>query len=166
MNLSARSAIVAVLFALVWLSSASLIQAAPAENAGLTAPEIQKLYIDYLSDEGFKAELDTDGDVKFKREGKTYFLQVSEKDPEFFRLVFPNFWKIEDTQERAKVLSAADSANAATKCFKVFTVKDNVWASIEAFLPKLEDFRLIFPRSMSAMQTGVGNFRAKMQEKD
>lgn len=138
---------------------------APGEKRAVTRSELQGIYKDYLAEEGFKPDLDDDGDVKFKREGKTYFIQINEQDPEFFRIVFPNFWKIEDEGERLKAFRAAEWANRKTKCCKVFMMQNNMWASIEAFLPKPDDFKPIFMRCLSAMETGVSNFAQNMKEK-
>ena len=94
-----------------------------------------------LSAEGYRPSIDGDGDVKFKREGRTYFIIVSEKDPEFFRLVLANIWEIENDVERSRVLQAADHSNAASKVSKVYIVKDNVWVCVELFVAAPEDFR-------------------------
>lgn len=96
--------------------------------------ELQRLYMGFLTEEGFKPDLDSDGDVRFKREGKTYVIIIDAKDPEFFRLVLPNIWKIESEAERTQVLIAADASNAKSKVSKVCTMADNVWVSIELFV--------------------------------
>lgn len=151
--------------ALLWFAGGGSLLGAPEEKKAVKRAQIQGMYKDYLAEEGFKPDLDDDGDVRFKREGKTYFIQVNEEDPEFFRLVFPNFWKIEDEADLLKVLRAADWANRKTKSCKVFMMQDNMWATIEAFLPKSDDFKPILMRCLSAMETGVSNFAQKMKEK-
>ncbi|MBN2199503.1 MAG: hypothetical protein JW747_06585 [Candidatus Aminicenantes bacterium] len=137
-------------------------QEAVAESVGKA--ELQKMYMDYLTEEGYKPEIDEDGDVRFKREGRNYFIQVDDKDLEFFRLVFPNFWPIESEEERTQVLAAADVSNAKSKVAKVYTVRDNIWASIEIFVAKPEHFKDVFKRSISALENGVANFVNKMRE--
>jgi len=42
-------------------------------------------------------------------------------------------------------------------------VKDTI-ASVEMFLPKPEDFRAVFARSMSALRASVDNFVEAMRE--
>ncbi len=135
-------------------------QAADAPNK----EHLQRLYVEYLSAEGYRPIIDDDGDVKFKREGRTYFIIVSVQDPEFFRLVLANIWKIEDDVERSRVLEAADHSNAVSKVSKVFIVKNNVWVSVELFVAAPEDFRGVFELSMSAMETGVSNYVERMRE--
>ena len=126
--------------------------------------QLQRLYVEHLEAEGYRPSIDVDGDVQFKREGRTYFIIISEKDPEFFRLVLANIWKIEDDLERSRVLVAADHSNAVSKVAKVYMVKDNVWVCVELFLAAPEDFRGIFERSMSAMEAGVSNYVERMRE--
>ncbi len=126
---------------------------------------MQKMYTEYLKSEGYPVELDDDGDVLFKFEGNTYFIQIDPEDTDFFRIVLPNFWPVKDDSERQKVLEAVNYANAESKTSKVFIVRDNVWASIELFVADPEDFKSIFKRSMSALQYGVYNFVTKMKDK-
>ena len=126
---------------------------------------MQKMYTEYLKSEGYPVELDDDGDVLFKFEGNTYFIQIDPEDTDFFRIVLPNFWPVKDDSERQKVLEAVNYANAESKTSKLFIVRDNVWASIELFVTAPEDFKTIFKRSMSALQYGVYNFVMKMKEK-
>lgn len=140
--------------------------AAIAQNTGSATAkkkELQQLYIRYLAEEGYKPEVDTDGDVRFKREGKVYFIGVSEDDPGFFRVVLPNFWLIESREERLRVLAAADYSNALSKVCKVFTIKESVWATVELFIAAPADFRGVFNRSMLGLDNGVVNFLQRMR---
>lgn len=133
-------------------------------KASPTREELQQLYMDYLEDEGYKPTIDSDGDVNFKREGRQYFIRVSESDPEFFQLVFFNFWSLDDEAERARALAAADVANGKSKVAKVFTNRDNMWASIEMFVGAPEDFKAVFTRASGALDFGVANFVEEMRK--
>ncbi len=121
-----------------------------------------KMYHDFLEEEGYSPTIDSDGDVIFKSEGRTYAILIDERDEDFFRIVFPNFWPIENSQERQKVEQAALQATAETKVAKVFPVRENVWASIEMFCSPPEVFKAVFARSMSALRAAVGTFAEKM----
>ncbi len=135
----------------------------PAEQT-VSKAELQRLYRDFLAEEGYKPDVDADGDVRFKREGRTYCIIIDEKDPVFFRLVLPNIWEIESEAERKQVLIAADASNAKSKVSKVCTMGDNVWVSIELFVGEPGDFKKVFTRALSAIDNGVINFVAKMKE--
>ena len=135
-----------------------------AADDGPSREELQELYLEYLKIEGYVPKIDDDGDVMFKAEGRTYFIDVNEKDPQFFRLVFPFFWKIEDEEERTRAFQAANHANLETKVAKVFVVNDDTWASVELFVEKPEDFQPVFTRSLASIRASVDVFAAKMTE--
>src|SRR5882724_10850639 len=110
------------------------------------------LYFSYLSNEGYRPEVDKDGDVIFKKEGNTFILFVDDKDETFFRLSLPNFWEIENDQERLKVLESCDYSNRRSKVAKVFIVEKNVWGNVELLLPNQTEFKTIFERSLAIIQ--------------
>lgn len=128
--------------------------------------ERAKLYMDYLTEEGYSPKLDAQGDVAFKAEGKNYCICVDEKDDMYFQLLFPNFWKIESPAELERARVAANSATGMTKTAKIYVRSDNqnVEGVIEMFVVPPESFKPVFKRCMGALQTGVSKFVAKMQE--
>jgi hypothetical protein len=130
----------------------------------MTKEERAEMYRSFLAEEGYAPRLDDDGDVWFKYEGGNYFIAVDEKDEEFFRIVYPAFWSIENDNERAKVARAALIATAHTKVAKVFPVRDDAWASIEMFCSPPKMFKAVFRRSLTALQAAVQEFRKGMQE--
>jgi len=142
----------------------SIALPAMAQKASKEKEALQKMYMDYLEEEGYKPEIDSDGDVQFKSEGKTYFINVLEDDPMYFRVVLANIWPIESEEERQQVLVAVDYSNAKAKVTKSYMVKDNVWVGIEIFLPKPEDFTAVFSRCMSALNNGTAHFVTRMRE--
>ncbi len=126
--------------------------------------DLQKMYSSYLTDQGYRPEVDDDGDIRFMSEGKTYFIAVDEEDTECFRLVLANIWEIESEEERQRVYVAMDHCNATAKVAKAYMVRDNVWVGIESFIAEPKDFELIFKRSMSALGHGVALYVGKMRE--
>jgi hypothetical protein len=129
-----------------------------------TKDEFQKMYVDFLLAEGYKPEIDKDGDVIFKYEGKNYFIQVNETDGQYFRLVFPSFWPIESEDERKKVLLAANNSTWMTKGAKICMVRNDVWISVDVFMATPDQFRDVFKRSLTAIQSGLANFMAEMKK--
>jgi hypothetical protein len=144
----------------------ALSMGALAQKGGkeMTKKDIQKMYMDYLKAEGYIPEIDEDGDVRFKREGKTYFISADSTDLECFRLVLANIWEIESEEERDKVRLAMNVCNADAKVAKAYMVRDNVWVAIETFIAKPEDFKAIFKRSISALDYGVSLYVTRMRE--
>lgn len=117
-----------------------------------------RMFAEYLREEGYVPNIDGDGDIVFKREGRTYFVMLSDDDDVFYRIVFPAFWSIDSAQERLACEHAAVVATADTKVAKVFPVENSMWASIELFCPSLDAAIAVFPRSMDALQAAVRRF--------
>jgi hypothetical protein len=153
-----------LLLLLIAFSLTATAQKKDKDAGDLDKKAIQEMYMDFLAKEGYRPEIDADGDVQFKSEGKTYFMSVNDDDPTFFRLVLANIWPIESEVERTQVYIAVDHSNAQTKVAKAFTVKDDVWVGIELFLADPAEFKPLFDRSMSALGSGVDFFVGKMQE--
>lgn len=144
-----------------------LVSSAPANPQDVpeevTKSSLQNMYTTYLTAEGYRPEIDSDGDIEFKHEGKVCYIIIDESDPQFFRLVMPNVWPIESEEERQKVLVATDYSNAKTKVAKAYIYNDNVWICVELFVAKPEDFKGTFSRSVGALQEGLGFFVEKMR---
>lgn len=106
----------------------------------------------WLSTEGYRYDVDSDGDVHFKFEGVNLYFTVDQRDQAFFRLIMPAIYKVDG--DRVRVLEAASTVSCNLKVLKAFLVEDHLWLAIEMFLdtsPEIEDF---FPRCLSLMKTG------------
>lgn len=122
-----------------------------------------KTVSEFLGREGYSPDIDADGDVRFRFQGGTYYVML-DADRQFFRLVFPNFWKIESPAERERARTALDVTNARVKVTKVYFYRDNVWAAVELFFPDADrDFQPVLQRSLTALQNGVRQFAQEMQ---
>ena len=142
-----------------------LFGSAQAPAADLTTKEdFQNFYMEYLTAEGYRPEVDSDGDVSFKREGLTYYIIVNEGDAEFFELALPNIHHIESDTDRVDVYAAADYSNAKSKVSKVYMVNDDVWVTAELFVASPGDFKAVFDRVMAAVLNGANNFIEQLAE--
>ena len=129
-----------------------------------TKSELQKKYSDYLSEKDLFSKIDSDGDVQFKIESRTYFIEVDESDPYFFRLVLPNIWPIESEVERAQVLKAIDIANSKVKVAKIHIVRDDIWVGVEDFMADPDDYESYFDRSLKMIGQCVDYFKDAMND--
>ena len=123
------------------------------------------MYASYLEEEGYRPT--TEGSfVWFKSEGRTYGIFVDEKDPEFFQLLFVNFWSIDAEEERRQALECSGKVTANCKVAKVFLSSDqsNTWASVESFLEHPADFAPVFPRAFNALCHAADSFGEEMRE--
>jgi len=119
---------------------------------------------DFLMEEGYSFKTDAEENIVLKVDGKTYFITLDEQDEMFFRIIFPNFWSIDSANERLKVEQAALKATAFTKVAKIFTVGDNIWATVEIFSSSIDNVKLVFNRSFSALKTAVDFFVQELRK--
>lgn len=129
----------------------------------MTDRDIAELHAEFLVREGFLPKIDDDNDVVFSYMGKTFFIQVDAQDPEFFRLIAPNFWPIESDQERQVAALVASEVNRGLKTAKVFLNFDNTWASVDLFCSPIENYKSVFMRCLDALRTAVNDFSDGMR---
>jgi len=132
----------------------------------MTLPQLQAMYTNFLIEEGYKPSIDSDGDVVFRVEGKTFWIDIDEKDLESFRIVFSNFWEIESLAEKLKVYEVMNYINRTTKVAKVFMSpkEDDVSMDANIFVNKPEDFKYHFARMLDLLFYEIIEFRDKMNE--
>jgi hypothetical protein len=133
----------------------------PDESDAMT--ERREMFLEFLKVEGYVPNIDKDGDIHFKYEGGNYYICISDDD-EFFRIIYPAFWSIDDKKEYERVLRAAAAATQNTKAAKVFPVDNDTWASIEMFVAKQADVKPVFSRLMRALKCAIDSFREEMSK--
>lgn len=129
----------------------------------MTEQERAEMYREFLVNEGYAAKIDEDGDVFFKCEGMTFLILITDDD-EFFRLVCPDFWSIEDDAERTRVVLAAGEVNARIKVAKVYPVRDDTWASVEMYCSPPSAVLPVLLRAMGTLRGIVRAFGDAMHE--
>ncbi len=148
---------------------ASIVSPAFGTAAGfkdLSKDSVRGMYMEYLQQEGYNPEIDSDGDIRFKKEGDTFYVIFDDDDLEYLKILRNNFWSVESAAEKQAILVAADSANRRTKVAKVFlnSDEDNTQAATQAYISGPEQFALTFDRSLSALQSAIDKFVKKMRE--
>lgn len=112
----------------------------------------EELVKQYLASEGFRYDVDGDGDIHFRFEGLNLYFTVDKDDQSFFRLIMPNIYELEGN--RMKVLEAINATNRDLKVLKAFLVDDHLWLAVEMFIdssPDLDDF---FTHCMELLKVG------------
>lgn len=119
-----------------------------------TKAQLQEVYSTHLSSEGFRPELTNSGNVRFRREGRSYVIYVEENDPTFFRLVLTFSAEDKSPQARARRLDGCNTASAETKVVKAFLDSDgDPNFSSEMFLIVPGDFKSTLSRTLRAMDS-------------
>ena len=95
----------------------------------------------WLKDQGFRCERDSDGDLLFCYVGVNLFCCKDDSDKQFLRIIMPNIYKVDG--DRTRVLEAINTIARDIKAIKAFLVNDSLWLVIEMFVdstPDIEDF--------------------------
>jgi hypothetical protein len=117
-------------------------------NAQMSKSELQQMYVSYLRDEGYQPSIDSDGDIAFKAEGRTFYIIVYDDDLEYFYILFPNFWEMESEAERRQFTEAASYVNRTTKLVTVFMTSHNDTSiSASILVSKPEGFKNRFQKN-------------------
>ncbi|MDR2798793.1 MAG: hypothetical protein LBB80_10675 [Treponema sp.] len=132
-------------------------------HAQMSKSQLQEMYVTYLREQGYQSNVDSDGDVTFKVEGRNFYIAVDEDDLESFRIVYPNFWEIESVEERLKAYEAAMYVTRTRKVARVYiTSWDNTSIDANIFLGNPEDFKLHFRRMIDVVLIARRDFIDKM----
>ena len=124
----------------------------------MTIAERLKGYTTILKEEGFDPKQSGEGILSFKFEYLPYTIELEDNDPEYFRLVFRDFCKIENAAGHLGALGAALHATAGSKVAKVSVIDGEIVASVELYLASPEYFRPIVKRSLNSLQAAVNRF--------
>ena len=119
--------------------------------------------LNHLRTEGYPAERDDDGDIRFKREGMTYALCFDESDPDFAKLILPNIWRIDSELELQQALAAIDQVNRRMKLVKAHTQAGAVWFTVELLVDGQSMWERYLPRAVQAITRAVMMFGEAMQ---
>ena len=95
----------------------------------------------WLKDQGFRSERDSDGDLRFRYEGVNLFCGKDDNDKQFLRIIMPGIYKVDG--DRTRVLEAINTISRDIKAIKAFLVEDHLWLAIEMFIdstPDIDDF--------------------------
>jgi hypothetical protein len=122
----------------------------------------QKMYLDFLREQGFVPRVGNDNDIIFKYEGKTFLISIEERDEQYLRLILPNFWEVSDTTEMSKALKVANDVNSTVKVATIIIIRDHAWAVAEMFIDGTPDIGDFFMRTLGLVKTSADRFAKGM----
>jgi hypothetical protein len=147
------------------LCSALILAGASASAQTYTKQQLQETYSSYLATEGYRPELTTNGNVRFRREGKTYVIYADERDPTYFRLVLSYSAEDKSPAMRVKRLEGVNQASSDTKVIKGYLDSDgDPTFAAEIFLVVPGDFKTNLTRMLRAMDQAYEKYTAKVAE--
>ena len=130
-------------------------------SAQKTKSDFQKMYMAYLSKQGYDPSVDEDGDIFFKIQGYSYYILVNEKDPQMFEVMY--MINVRDIPLQ-KSLEAANYASRNSDAASVFILKDGKTAviSVITLLLKPADWQKFFPRIIDLINDAEKNFSSQL----
>lgn len=99
------------------------------------------LITEWLKNEGYKHEVDPDGDVIFRYQGANLVCPAESEDPLFLRILMPGIYEMDG--DRTKCLEAMNAVCRERKVVKAFSYENTVHLSVEMLIdtsPEIEDF--------------------------
>jgi hypothetical protein len=102
-----------------------------------------QLYMDYLREEGYRPELDKDGDVVFKHERVTFIIFANEDD---------------------RAMRVMMRLNRAYKAAKFCETGEDVSLFVECFYAQADGFKPVFARYVDLLSSALREFRQLMVE--
>lgn len=126
----------------------------------MSTPSISNIY-DHLSNDGFRPSIDDDGDLRFKVEGRVYFVRFDEEDPTFVRLCAINVaTSLELSFQQA--LEYANQVSAEIKVAKAFCIerdgKPIIWVTAECRYASSVEFVAQLDKLISGIRVAVDQF--------
>ncbi len=141
-----------------------------AGSAGASAQDysqrqLQDIFSRHLATESLRPELTSGGNVRFRSQGRTYVVQVDERDPLYFRLTMAFVAEDKSAAARQRLLEACNTATAEVKVIKCFLDEegDPTFAA-EMFLVVPGDFTLTFDRLLRAMDSAYRRYGRRLAE--
>jgi len=147
------------------LCAALMICAGSASAQTYTKAQLQETYSAHLATEGFRPEITQSGNVRFRREGRSYVIFVEENDPTYFRMVLAFSAEDKSPQARIRRLEGINTASAEVKVVKAFLDSDgDPTFSSEMFLIVPGDFKTTLSRLPRATDNAYEKYLKKVAE--
>ena len=137
-------------------------------TAEYTKGALQRLYMDKISADGYRPEVDVDGDIQFRVLGSNYFIIIDETDLQFFQ-IYTGFWLDDMTMDEA--YNMVNYANRRSKVAKIsLSTNDDepgkliVSITAELLVDHPEDFTLVLSRAISLLANAKSIFQAQLAQ--
>lgn len=138
--------IIAFLFVAVFALTTNAQQSAQSSNVKNFVNSVKT----YVSKEGYRPEIDDDGDISFKVEDTTNWIRVNEEEGGYYLVRYFHFVDCEDAEPGAVIL-AVNQVNQEYKLGKCYydTDEEEVCLKVEGFFSSAKEFTKYFTRFTS-----------------
>lgn len=132
---------------------------------------LQSMYLNYLKEQGYRPNIDNDGDVSFKAEGISYYIGVDEEDTEYFKISYATKLssllggnKKKQLLMKFLLLNSLNEVNSGIKNIKIYLIKKAVILKCGSVVNRPEDFSAIFPRMLKMLKYAVKEFKREIEK--
>jgi hypothetical protein len=150
----------------LFVVAAVLAATGPAAFAqNYTQQQLQEIYAGLISAEGLRPETNAAGNLRFRREGRSYVIHVDERDPLYVRLTMAFAVEDKSAPMRQRRLEGCNTASSEVKVVKCFLDEDgDPTFATEMFVIVPGDFKLWFNRALRAMDSAFDRYTRKVGE--
>lgn len=117
-------------------------------------------YLEFIKEEGYSPTVDSDGDIKFKIEGRTHYIVIyNEESPQYVTFMTSGFQVGgEDGFDYVTSVLAANEVNKQKRTVKLYVTNTSVGVRIEMPFANTESFKRVFYKLISYLDTGRESF--------
>lgn len=105
----------------------------------------------FLYEEGFMPEIDSEGDIAFKKEGDKYYVIMDDRDTSPFYITLSKFYKYGGQYNKQKIADNLEELNLK-KAVKVVLFDNNYAFQAEMFLVNADSFKYVFYKLMKQLE--------------
>ena len=117
----------------------------------------------YLKTKDITPTTEIEEQITFQFDGLYYLFVYEKSDPNYFRLILPNIFKIEDNEERYSQL--VNELNLKFKVAKTYINQDGmIWVAADQFIYSREGIDLMFERCLTLLKIFIEYFREQQNK--
>lgn len=105
----------------------------------------------FLKEEGYMPEIDSDGDIMFKKEGVKYFVSIDKKDTHPFYISLFLLYTYDETYTKEKIINGLPELNRY-KAVKILCYDKSYSCQAEMYLVNAEHFKYTFYKLMDQIE--------------
>lgn len=124
---------------------------------------MQSKFTQYLTLKNLTYRNDFKEQISFQFEGLNYIFVYDDSDSNFFRLLLPNVYSIEENRDKYDTM--INDFNSMYKVVKaIVTSQNQIWLSVEQFVYSEDNIELLFERCIMLLKTIIEILRNKINE--
>lgn len=114
----------------------------------------------YLETKGIKPTTEVEGQITFLSNSLYYLFVYDGTDPNYFRIILPNVFKVEDNRDKYDIL--VNELNQRFKVAKTYITSEGmIWIAADQFIYSREGIDLMFERCIALLKIVIDYFRVE-----